>query len=79
MFAIRRIGKLGVTQHQRNELANALWLALQFLNDDADGYVTTLIDTKTSDIYLADGIRHLAAQTPAWKNASFDAPDVPQS
>ena len=79
MYIIRRIGKRGVIQHQRHVLANALWLALHFLNDDSEGFVTTLINTETSEIYIIDGIRNLAAKTPAWEKSSFDAPDIFQT
>ena len=76
MFTVRRIGKRSAVQYQRNQLADALRLALRFLNDDADSFVTTLINTETGEVFLEDGIRDLAAKTPDWENSSFEAPDI---
>jgi hypothetical protein len=75
-YLIKRSGSAGVTQYQRNELANALWIALHFIDDGPSGLSTTLIDTKTGVEYDTDQIRELAAQTPAWQNSSFEAPDA---
>lgn len=60
--------------HQRNNLANALWIAMDAV-ENGQGAVT-LTDTATGSIYSGDALQELAAATPAWQLLDWNSPDA---
>jgi hypothetical protein len=73
-FTITNSTSVAVRAHQRNNLANALWIAMEAL--EAENGTVTLTDTATGTVYETDEIRKLAADTPAWQLCDWNSPDA---
>lgn len=73
-YTITKSTSIAARAHQRNNLANALWIAMDAL--EAGGGTVSLTDTATGDVYSGNTLRELAAITPTWQLCDWNSPDA---
>jgi hypothetical protein len=75
-YVIQRSMDAAAVLHHRNELPNALWVAMHFIEDGPEILEAKMTDTATGRVYDAQEIRDLASQTPAWQSRDWNTPDT---